>query len=243
MKNLVVTIHLLLCLLSSLASGQAIAIDKLPENGYLSGEQIHRQVNRFIRQQYAGQAVRVQVEWFSHLEHWYVGKVDSIAPRYRQSRLPAGHSVISLQAYRKGQVVRRLNCSVNIRLFARVAVLADDIPAGQVISKQQLLFRDEEITTLRGKPVREEENVSNLSARRYLRKGSIVTREMLTEPVVIHRGETITLLYEAPPVHIKMKVKALQNGAPGDVIWFRNPDNRKRLKGKVVDGSFALVTP
>ncbi len=227
------------------AYGQTLSASSsgLLENSYLSGEQIHRRVNQFIQQQYADQAVRVQVEWFSRLKRWYVGRVDSIAPRYRQSHLPVGHSVISLQAYRNGQVVRRLNCSVNVRVFARVAVLAESVHAGQMVSPQKLLFREEEITTLRDDPIREEDDISTLSAKRYLVKGSVLTRGMLTEPAVIHRGETVTLLYDAPPIHIKMKVKALQNGAQGEVIWFRNPDNRKRLKGKVVDESFALITP
>ncbi|HEY1790736.1 MAG TPA: flagellar basal body P-ring formation chaperone FlgA [Verrucomicrobiae bacterium] len=52
---------------------------------------------------------------------------------------------------------------------------------------------------------------------------------------VIHRGQVADAVLEAGALNITMKVEALEDGAPGQTIHFRNPNSQRSLTGKVLD--------
>ncbi len=52
---------------------------------------------------------------------------------------------------------------------------------------------------------------------------------------VIHRGQTADAVLQDGGLSIMLKVVALQDGAPGEVIRARNPVSQRELTGKVVD--------
>jgi flagella basal body P-ring formation protein FlgA len=52
---------------------------------------------------------------------------------------------------------------------------------------------------------------------------------------VIHRGQVANAVLQDGALNITMKVEALENGAPGQVIHFRNPASQRNLTGRVLD--------
>ncbi len=52
---------------------------------------------------------------------------------------------------------------------------------------------------------------------------------------VIHRGQLADAVLQDGALNITMKVEALEDGAPGQTIRFRNPTSQRSLSGKVLD--------
>jgi flagella basal body P-ring formation protein FlgA len=52
---------------------------------------------------------------------------------------------------------------------------------------------------------------------------------------VIHRGQVTDAVLQDGALSITMKVEALEDGAPGQIIHFRNPTSQRSLSGKVLD--------
>ncbi|HEV2453573.1 MAG TPA: flagellar basal body P-ring formation chaperone FlgA [Verrucomicrobiae bacterium] len=52
---------------------------------------------------------------------------------------------------------------------------------------------------------------------------------------VIHRGQVTDAVLRDGALSIMMKVEALEDGAPGQIIHFRNPTSQRNLSGKVLD--------
>lgn len=52
---------------------------------------------------------------------------------------------------------------------------------------------------------------------------------------VIHRGQVANAVLQDGGLNISMKVEALEDGAPGQTIHFRNPSSQRNLTGKVLD--------
>ncbi len=62
----------------------------------------------------------------------------------------------------------------------------------------------------------------------------IVARAVRVRPVV-HRGQSVAALLQDGALAITLKVEALEDGAPGQMIRVRNPISGRDLRGKVLD--------
>jgi len=52
---------------------------------------------------------------------------------------------------------------------------------------------------------------------------------------VIHRGQVADAVLQEGPLNISIKVQALEDGAPGQIIHALNPSSQRNLTGKVLD--------
>jgi flagella basal body P-ring formation protein FlgA len=59
---------------------------------------------------------------------------------------------------------------------------------------------------------------------------------------VIHRGQMADALLQDGALSIMMKVEALEDGAPGQIIHARNPVSQRNLTGKVLNAQTILVS-
>jgi len=59
---------------------------------------------------------------------------------------------------------------------------------------------------------------------------------------VIHRGQVADAKIEDGALSISMKVVALEDGAPGQMIQLRNPVSQRNLNGKVLDDQSIIVS-
>jgi flagella basal body P-ring formation protein FlgA len=69
----------------------------------------------------------------------------------------------------------------------------------------------------------------------------LLARQIRPRPV-IHRGQLADVLIQDGALSITLKVEALEDGAPGQMIRARNPETRRDLVGKVLNPQTILVT-
>jgi flagella basal body P-ring formation protein FlgA len=62
------------------------------------------------------------------------------------------------------------------------------------------------------------------------------------KPVVIKKGDTITIVAEMPGIRLSTQGKAMSNGGKGDVITFMNTSSRRPVDARIVDAGTAVIT-
>jgi flagella basal body P-ring formation protein FlgA len=72
-----------------------------------------------------------------------------------------------------------------------------------------------------------------LELARGVAAGQPLDQRYLKPPVVVRRGESVTVYAKAAGVSVRTTAKAMDNGAVGDLIWLESLDNRQRYTARV----------
>ena len=119
-------------------------------------------------------------------------------------------------------------------------VPARDIPRGQVIGEDDLDFVEIIDGAARGY-VGDADLIIGKEARRPLSKGAPLKTADLKSPVLVKRGAAVMIVLEAPGLRLTQAATALENGAEGDLIAFRNVTSGAEIKAVVVSPSLAAA--
>ena len=85
------------------------------------------------------------------------------------------------------------------------------------------------------------EQIVGKEATKNLLRGQPLRKSDLKPAIVIKRGQTIDLLSRGAGITVKMRGKALGNGAEGDRLLVENLSSRKRVEGEVLSTGQVLI--
>ncbi|MCA8890104.1 MAG: flagellar basal body P-ring formation protein FlgA [Parvularculaceae bacterium] len=125
------------------------------------------------------------------------------------------------------------------RSFALAPVLARDIARGEIIADADLEWS--QAASPAGLYLGAAEDIVGKEARRPLRKGAGVRKNDIASPVLIRRGDIVTMLIEKPGLRLTQSGVAEQNGAVGDIVDIRNANSDRKIKAVVVAENLARV--
>ena len=116
----------------------------------------------------------------------------------------------------------------------RVVVPAHDIARGDTIGENDLTFATVDGTALMsGVPTKMEE-VKGMQARRVLSAGQPFRAQDVRRPIVVSKGETVTMQFSAPGVELSAMGRAMSEGGIGDTVTIQNPASYRMVSGIVV---------
>jgi flagella basal body P-ring formation protein FlgA len=115
----------------------------------------------------------------------------------------------------------------------RVVVPARDIPRGQVISESDLTYATVQGNALMAGVVTSFSAAKDMEARRMLRTGEVFRADDVRHPVVVTKGETVTMLFKAPGVELTATGRALGEGGVGDTVMVQNPASFRMINGVI----------
>lgn len=120
------------------------------------------------------------------------------------------------------------------------------VPA-RLIERNEIIAESDidwiEIALARASPyVDDADAIVGKIARRQLAAGAPLRKSDLTAPILIKRGSIATIVLEAPGIRLTQNAVALENGAAGDLIAFRNINSNLEIKA-VVTGANAARAP
>ena len=64
---------------------------------------------------------------------------------------------------------------------------------------------------------------TGMEARRMLRAGEAVRADDVRRPIVVTKGQTVTMTFEAPGVQLTAMGRAMSEGGVGDTVTVQNP--------------------
>lgn len=128
-----------------------------------------------------------------------------------------------------------------ITTYAVAAVLSQPLEKSQVISAQDYLLVEADITHLKQGPLRTATSVLGKIAQRALAKGTVLTQSMVANPVLIRRGDHITLIIQDPALEIRVIGEALSDGHLGKTIRVKNLSSNRVINAVVIEKGMALI--
>jgi len=116
----------------------------------------------------------------------------------------------------------------------RIVVPSHDIARGETISEGDLTFATVDGSALMsGVPTRIDE-VKGMQARRMLSAGQAFRADDVRRPIVITKGQTVTMQFAAPGVELTAMGRAMSEGGVGDTVTVQNPVSYRMIAATVV---------
>ena len=115
----------------------------------------------------------------------------------------------------------------------RIVVPAHDINRGDTIGEADLTYATVDGASLMaGVPTKVEE-VKGMQARRVLSAGQPFRGDDVRHPIVITKGQTVTMEFDAPGVQLTAMGRAMSEGGVGDTVTIQNPASYRMISGIV----------
>ena len=115
----------------------------------------------------------------------------------------------------------------------RVVVPVHDIPRGQTISESDLTYATLPGNAMMAGVVTSVTVAKDMEARRMLRAGEPFRSDDVRRPIVVIKGETVTMLFNAPGVELTATGRAMGEGGVGDTVMVQNPASFRMINGVI----------
>src|ERR1700744_4405505 len=124
----------------------------------------------------------------------------------------------------------------------RIVVPAHDIARGDVIGETDLTYATVDGAALMsGVPTKMEE-VTGQQARRTLSAGQAFRGDDVRHPVVVTKGQTVTMQFSAPGVELTAMGRAMSEGGVVDTVTVQNPASFRMINAIVVSPGTVRAT-
>ena len=135
----------------------------------------------------------------------------------------------------------QLNLMADLQVWLQVVVNHTPLLNKATINKQQLTLSKRNIAQLHRGYFTDPKQVAGSISRRSLKPGTTITPSMIEQPVLIKRGQTITLRASNPAVTVEMAGEAMRKGRAGESIKVRNISSGKIVHGKVISSELVQI--
>lgn len=120
------------------------------------------------------------------------------------------------------------------QLIQDVWIAQQVIQRGSTLGEAKLVKKKTDVINLRdniwiGKPDGSQQLITTVSA------GTALQERHLRRTPAIYRNQTVDAVLSHKALEIRLRVLALEDGAPGDVIRLRNTNSSKELRGTVIN--------
>jgi flagella basal body P-ring formation protein FlgA len=129
----------------------------------------------------------------------------------------------------------RVFMSAYVKLFAYVIASKHPLNKGHLIQKNDLVVKKIEVTNVRSSYLTNIALAINKVLKRRVNRGDIISVNNLAKPILVNKGDTITILAKNNGFQISMKGTALTAGGKGDKIRVKNIRTKRTIQGTVFD--------
>jgi flagella basal body P-ring formation protein FlgA len=165
------------------------------------------------------------------------GKLQTFAnaPRHSQSRVIARVSCAS--------PAWTLNVPVEIRRTHTVLVLRRAVGRGETLVAADVVAQSRELPGLGSPFVSRPEDLAGRQTRRPLPEGTAVTADALNVPLLIKRGQLVTLIAQSSGFEVRAPGKALADAAADQRVRVQNLNSLKVIEGIADKDGIVRVSP
>lgn len=171
-----------------------------------------------------------------------------------RTRLPSCHQPLTVDPFSRSNTTITLKVAcvdqagwhiyVPVRLTRKavVVITAQSLPAGTVLTAQQLWRQERDLNSLPIGYSLDTQPLIGQILRRPLNMGQVVTLADVSAPTRVRRGETVTLVARSGAVEARSQGKALSDAAVDASIRVENLLSRRVMAGRVrADGAVDVI--
>jgi flagella basal body P-ring formation protein FlgA len=141
----------------------------------------------------------------------------------------------------QGEHLGSWQTSVQARVWREVWVARTALKRGDLLRNSDVVRERRDVLLCREALAEFDRGDSSLELAESSPAGSILLARALKVRPVVFRGQTVAALVQDGSLAITLKVEALEDGSPGQLIRVRNPISGRDLRGKVLDDQSVLV--
>lgn len=122
-----------------------------------------------------------------------------------------------------------------------VPVLSRTMTRGEIISSYDINLRNIPANNFQNNIFLKKENIIGLEVRKVVAEGNFIKKNDLVHPILIRKGEVVTVEINKPGMLLSANMISMQNGVKGDIIRVKNIQSKTIIDVKVT-GSNKAVT-
>ena len=140
-----------------------------------------------------------------------------------------------------GVVTNKIILSGWVDVFESVVCARRNLKKGEIVDEGDLYLARKNISRLSAKIVNDTGDVVGLMVKHAVNKDRCIKEWMLERPLVVKRGDLITILAESGNLRVTVPGRVLAKGYTGDLIRVQNSMSKKVIYARVIDASTVSV--
>lgn len=153
----------------------------------------------------------------------------------------SGHFTAALTIQAVGQPDQQMTVSGTVAPTLDVPVLARPVSQNDLIEAEDFTLVRKRVSEIAPGVVVEPQRLVGMTATRSLRPGETVQSRDIARPVLVPKGEAVTMILQTPYMTLTASGKALENGALGDTVRIENVRSNKILFGVVTEARTVII--
>jgi flagella basal body P-ring formation protein FlgA len=143
----------------------------------------------------------------------------------------AGRTVVGVRC--TGSSPWKMYVTVDVIMTENVLVAARSLPGGHLITEQDVRVEERDVSGMVGGYLSGPDELLGQRLKHQLTSGRVITPSMLQADLMIHRGQSVTILVQNDALNIRMSGKALADGAVNQRIKVENLASKRVVEGIV----------
>lgn len=121
-----------------------------------------------------------------------------------------------------------------IDIYKHVLVANRILPRNTTLTKSDLKLSKVNITDIRQDYISSKNQLIGYRTKRHLKVGDILSSNSIAAPMLIKRGEKVTIMAESKGMQVIMSGTAMHNGTKGETVKVRNTSSNRVIEGTVI---------
>lgn len=134
-----------------------------------------------------------------------------------------------------------LHVPVTISIYSKVLVATRTLQKNEVLTPDDIKLAEHDLSSLAYGYFEDISAGVGLKIKKRALAGDVLTPSMLKKPMIIKRGQKISIVAESGSMEVRMMGEALNNGAVGDRIKVMNVKSRQKLDAIVLSSAEVKV--
>lgn len=123
-----------------------------------------------------------------------------------------------------------------------VPALSHDILSGEAVTQNDITNIEVPSARMGSTLVTSADTLVGQIARRNLQANTPLFTFDLAKPVLIKKGELLTITFELPGIQLSAQAQAMSNAARGDVITVMNTTSKRMIEARITGPGTAVIT-
>lgn len=194
---------------------------------------------------YVSATAQVDVELNSHItdQHAAVGGFTPFEVRNLRFDRASGRFIANLTIYGRDDLgIVHLNGRAVETVM--VPVVSRTIRRGEVVSENDITLTPMPRQRAEASNPADLADVVGKAVKQSLRPGTIASAAFFTEPDMVKRSDTVTIMFNAGSLNLSIMGKALSDGTKGDIIPVQNAQTNRIIRAQIIGhGLLEIASP
>lgn len=148
---------------------------------------------------------------------------------------------VPVEIFVGGKQYQIIRVNFRIQRFEDVVIADEDINRHQVLTNSMLKIVEKDVYSLQTRPFNQIETLIGKQTVAIVKKGSVLTSDMVETIPLIKRGDIVTIKNEIGPLVVTTLGKAQDDGILGQKIKVQNLDSKTVIVGRVQDKQTIII--